>query len=63
MTAKFFNMNLKKEFIPSSDISDYYIEDIIQRSIRDKIIKYNEPFIEYDLFKLKKTWHQRQKDQ
>ncbi len=63
MTAKFFNMNLKKEFIPSSDISDYYIEDIIQRSIRDKIIKYNEPFIEYDLFKLKKTWNQRQKDQ
>ena len=63
MTAKFFNMNLKKEFIPSSNISDYYIEDIIQRSIRDKIIKYNEPFIKYDLFKLKKTWDQKQKDQ
>ena len=55
-TAKFFNMNLKREFNPVFDISDYYIEDVIQRSIRDNILDYNESFIKYDLFELKNKW-------
>ena len=55
-TAKFFNMNLKREFNPIFDISDYYIEDVIQRSIRDNILDYNESFIKYDLFELKNKW-------
>lgn len=55
-TAKFFNMNLKEEFVPNSDLSDYYIEDIIQRSVRDNIIPYSEPTFKYDLFKLKNIW-------
>jgi hypothetical protein len=49
-------MNLKREFNPIFDISDYYIEDIIQRSIRDNILDYNESFIKYDLFELKNKW-------
>jgi len=55
-TAKFFNMNLKEEFSPNSDLSDYYIEDIIQRSVRDNIIPYSEPTFKYDLFELKNIW-------
>ena len=61
-TAKFFNMNLKQEFIPNSNLSDYYIEDIIQRSVRDNIIKYSEPTLKYDLYELKNIWGLKTKD-
>ncbi len=62
-TAKFFNMNLKTEFTPKADVSDYYIEDILQRAIRDNKIKYNKPKINYDLFKLKEIWEQKNKNE
>lgn len=55
-TAKFFNMNLKREFLPYENIEDYFIEDIIQRSIRDNTIDYIEPFKKYSLFELKNFW-------
>ena len=58
-TAKFFNMNLKVEFNPENDITDYYIEDILQRGIRDKVIEYNKPYISYDLFELKNIWDEK----
>ena len=56
VTAKVFNMNLKKEFLPFDLINDYYIEDIIQRGVRDKILEYKKPYKNYDLFKLKNKW-------
>ena len=56
VTAKVFNMNLKKEFLPYDLINDYYIEDIIQRGVRDKILEYRKPYKNYDLFKLKNRW-------
>ena len=34
-TARFFDLNLKTEFNPEIILEDYYIEDIIQRSVRD----------------------------
>ena len=55
-TAKFFDLNLKTEFNPEIILDDYYIEDIIQRSVRDNLIEYNEPKNKYDLFKLKTLW-------
>ena len=58
-TAKFFNMNLKVEFNPENDITDYFIEDILQRGIRDKVIEYNKPYISYDLFELKNIWAEK----
>lgn len=58
-TAKFFNMNLKVEFNPENDITDYYIEDILQRGIRDKVIEYNKPYVSYDLFELKNIWAEK----
>ena len=58
-TAKFFNMNLKVEFNPENDITDYYIEDILQRGIRDKVIEYKKPYISYDLFELKNIWAEK----
>ena len=58
-TAKFFNMNLKVEFNPENYITDYYIEDILQRGIRDKVIEYNKPYISYDLFELKNIWAEK----
>tara|TARA_X000001036_G_C20565988_1_gene760591 strand:+ start:56 stop:727 length:672 start_codon:yes stop_codon:yes gene_type:complete len=60
-TAKFFNMNLKSEFMPENDVSDYYIEDILQRAIRDKTLEYDKPHILYDLFELKNIWDQKNK--
>ena len=55
-TARFFDINLKNEFNPEIILEDYYIEDIIQRSVRDNLIEYNEPKNKYDLFKLKTLW-------
>ena len=55
-TARFFDLNLKTEFNPEMILDDYYIEDIIQRSVRDNLIEYNEPKNKYDLFKLKTLW-------
>ena len=55
-------MNLKEEFSPNSDLSDYYIEDVIQRSVRDNIIKYSEPTLKYDLYELKNIWGLKTKD-
>ena len=55
-TARFFDLNLKTEFNPDIILEDYYIEDIIQRSVRDNLIEYNEPKNKYDLFKLKTLW-------
>ena len=55
-TARFFDLNLKTEFNPEIILEDYYIEDIIQRSVRDNLIEYNEPKNKYDLFKLKILW-------
>ena len=55
-TARFFDLNLKTEFNPEIILDDYYIEDIIQRSVRDNLIEYNEPKNKYDLFNLKTLW-------
>ena len=55
-TARFFDLNLKTEFNPEIILDDYYIEDIIQRSVRNNLIEYNEPKNKYDLFKLKTLW-------
>ena len=55
-TARFFDLNLKTEFNPEIILEDYYIEDIIQRSVRDNLIECNEPKNKYDLFKLKTLW-------
>ena len=55
-TARIFDLNLKTEFNPEIILDDYYIEDIIQRSVRDNLIEYNEPKNKYDLFKLKTLW-------
>lgn len=56
VTAKVFNLNLKAKFLPETIIEDYYIEDIVQRSIRDNLIQYNKPYKFYDLFELKNKW-------
>ena len=55
-TAKIFNMSLKRDFNPIEIKEDYLIEDIIQRSVRDKKIKYQKPYRTYDLFELNKKW-------
>jgi len=55
-TARFFDLNLKTQFQPEIVLDDYYIEDIIQRSVRDNLIEYNRPEKIYDLFKLKSVW-------
>lgn len=55
-TARVFNMSLKREFDPYLVEEDYFIEDIIQRSLRDKKLEYQDSDIKYDLFELEKQW-------
>ena len=56
ITASFFNLNLKDRFDPEENIEDYYIEDIIQRSINNKQLDYHKPNKKYDLYNLKRKW-------
>ena len=56
ITASFFNLNLKERFNPEKNIEDYYIEDIIQRSINNQQIDYHKPNKNYDLYNLKEIW-------
>ena len=56
ITASFFNLNLKDRFNPFENIQDYYIEDIIQRSINNQQIDYHSPNKKYDLYNLKEKW-------
>ena len=56
ITASFFNLNLKDRYNPAKNIQDYYIEDIIQRSIDNKQIDYHKPNKKYDLYNLKEKW-------
>ena len=56
ITASFFNLNLKDRFDPEENIEDYYIEDIIQRSINNKQMIYHKPNKKYDLYNLKEKW-------
>ena len=56
ITASFFNLNLKERFNPEKNIEDYYIEDIIQRSINNKQIDYHKPNKNYDLYNLREVW-------
>ena len=58
-TAKFFSMNLKTGFNPKINIEDYFIEDIIQRGIRDNFLDYKKPHKSYDLFELRKIWEKK----
>ncbi len=58
-TAKFFSMNLKTGFNPKINIEDYFIEDIIQRGIRDNFLDYKKPHKSYDLFELRKIWKKK----
>lgn len=56
ITASFFNLNLKERFNPEKNFEDYYIEDIIQRSINNQQIDYHKPNKNYDLYNLKEIW-------
>ena len=56
ITASFFNLNLKERFNPEKNIEDYYIEDIIQRSINNNQMDYHKPNKKYDLYNLKEKW-------
>ena len=56
ITASFFNLNLKERFNQEKNIEDYYIEDILQRSINNQQIDYHKPNKNYDLYNLKEIW-------
>lgn len=56
ITASFFNLNLKERFNPEKNFEDYYIEDIIQRSINNKQIDYHKPNKNYNLYNLREVW-------
>ena len=55
----FNGINLKTEFNPKINIEDYFIEDIIQRGIRDNFLDYKKPHKSYDLFELRKIWEKK----
>ena len=55
-TAKLFNISLKREYDPINDHEDYLIEDILQRSFQDGILKEQETALDFDFGELTNKW-------
>lgn len=55
--ASLFNINLKEEYRPESNIEDFYIEDVLLNEFKYERLEEQEPAIEYDYFKGRETWN------
>lgn len=55
-TAGLFNISLKEAYLPETVKEDFLIEDILQRSFRNNILKPQAPAIEIDYLDLLEKW-------
>ncbi|MEJ1223571.1 DUF4294 domain-containing protein [Sediminicola sp. 1XM1-17] len=55
-TAKFFNISIKEEFHPESEMEDYLIEDILQRAFAERKLERQESVLDYDYASLSNKW-------
>lgn len=60
-TASFFNISLKKKYLPETVEEDFLIEDILQRSFRKKVLERQKPAIEIDYLHLLEKWNTKDK--
>lgn len=55
-TASFFDISLKEEYQPTTDVEDFYIEDILQQQFKREILEPQEPAIPIDYFAGRALW-------
>ncbi len=55
-TANLFDISLKREFNPMEIKEDFFIEDILERAFQDRVLKRQEPAIEFDYYDLSDKW-------
>ncbi|UYW02610.1 DUF4294 domain-containing protein [Flavobacterium agricola] len=58
-TAKVFDLNLKKEYLPYEDIEDFYIETILQEKFKTRRLPRQEAALPIDFDDLTQVWHNR----
>ena len=61
-TAKVFDLNLKKEYLPYEDIEDFYIESILKEKFESRRLPRQEAATPIDYADLKQTWQNRSSD-
>ena len=61
-TANIFNISLKEEYDPYVNIEDYLIEDILERSFQENILKRQAPAFPIDFLELTAYWNKKSKE-
>jgi len=56
--ASLFDINLKAQFSPESDIEDFYIEDVLLNEFKHETLEEQDPAISYDYFKGREAWNE-----
>ena len=55
-TAKLFDLSLKSEFDPYSNIYDFYVEDILQRAFQNEQLKRQPSKLNLDYYDIRSQW-------
>lgn len=55
-TASLFDISLKREFDPMDVKEDFLIEDILERAFQNRLLKRQEPAIDFDYYDLSDKW-------
>ena len=61
-TANIFDISLKEEYDPYVNIEDYLIEDILERSFQENILKRQAPAFSIDFLELTAYWNKKSKE-
>ncbi|MBT3588583.1 MAG: DUF4294 domain-containing protein [Flavobacteriaceae bacterium] len=61
-TANIFDISLKEEYDPYVNIEDYLIEDILERSFQENILKRQAPAFSIDFLELTAYWNKKIKE-
>ncbi len=56
--ASLFDIDLKAEYSPETNIEDFYIEDILLNEFKKETLEEQAPAIEYDYFKGRTAWNE-----
>lgn len=58
-TASMFDISLKEKYSPESNLEDYLIEDILQRSFQSNILEPQESALDFNFLELTGKWRAR----
>lgn len=56
--ASLFDINLKAQYNPETNIEDFYIEDVLLNEFKDETLEEQEPAISFDYFTGREAWNE-----